>query len=64
MMSTETVSNEAIQQAKEQLDAHVREIVLWHFSPETGSPFWLDWAEKAGWNPAQEIESFDDIIAR
>ena len=64
MMSTETVSNEAIQQAREQLDAHVREIVQWHFSPETGSPFWLDWAEKAGWNPAQEIESFDDIIAR
>src|SRR5438046_2234913 len=46
------------------LDAHVREIIRWHFSPETGSPFWLDWAAKAGWNPAKEISSFSDLIAR
>ena len=46
------------------LDTHVREIVSWHFSEETGSPFWLDWAKKAGWNPAKEIKSFGDIIAR
>lgn len=32
--------------AKEQLDARVREIIAWHFSHETGSPFWLDWAKK------------------
>ena len=48
--------------ARAQLDAHVREIVQWHFSPETGSPFWLDWAAKAGWNPAKEVKSFDDIL--
>jgi hypothetical protein len=52
------------EQAKGQLDAHAREIVRWHFSAETGSPFWLDWAKKAGWKPAEEITSFDDIIAR
>jgi hypothetical protein len=23
-----------------------REIIAWHFSPETGCPFWLDWAKK------------------
>jgi hypothetical protein len=34
--------------ARQRLDAHVREIVEWHFSPETGSPFWLEWAENAG----------------
>ncbi len=44
--------------ARQQLDAHVREIVQWHFSPETGSPFWLDWAKKAGWSPAVEVKSF------
>ena len=38
--------------AQDQLDAHVREIIAWHFSPETGCPFWLDWARKAGWDPA------------
>jgi phenylacetate-coenzyme A ligase PaaK-like adenylate-forming protein len=44
--------------AQEKLDAHVREMMQWHFSPETGCAFWLDWAKKAGWNPAREIDSF------
>ena len=44
--------------ARQTLDAHVREIVQWHFSEETGSPFWLDWAKKAGWNPAAEVTCF------
>ena len=51
-------------QAQEQLDAHTREIIAWHFSPETGCPFWLDWAKKNFWNPAQEIKSFADIVAK
>ena len=37
-----------IQEAKAQLDAHTVEIVKWHFSPDTGSPFWLNWAKEAG----------------
>ena len=57
-----SVSPNAIKAAQEQLDAHVREIVQWHFSPETGSPFWLDWAKKAGWNPAAEVKSFNDLL--
>jgi hypothetical protein len=40
--------------AQEQLDAHARDIVKWHFSEETGCPFWLEWARKAGWNPARK----------
>jgi phenylacetate-coenzyme A ligase PaaK-like adenylate-forming protein len=59
---TKSVSEPHIQQAQEQLDAHVREMVRWHFSPETGSPFWLDWASKAGWNPAQDVQSFNDLL--
>ena len=47
-----------VQASKEALDAHVREIVQWHFSPETGCSFWLDWAKKAGWNPATEVKAF------
>ena len=43
-------------QAKERLDAHVRETIAWHFNPETGSPFWLDAA--AGTNPLLKL-SFD-----
>ena len=47
--------------AQDQLDAHVRDIVRWHFSPETGCRFWLDWARQAGWNPAAEVQSFADL---
>src|SRR5438445_1983388 len=60
-MNTDASSPAAIQAAQEKLDAHTREIVQWHFSPETGCPFWLDWAKKAGWNPAKEIKSFADL---
>ncbi|HUD83745.1 MAG TPA: hypothetical protein VMQ67_09590, partial [Candidatus Saccharimonadales bacterium] len=52
------IDKDAILSAQDRLDAHVREIVQWHFSPETGSPFWLEWAGKAGWNPAAEVKSF------
>ena len=33
--------------ARAALDAHVREIVAWHFDPATGCPFWLDYASEA-----------------
>ena len=48
-------------QAAEQLDAQVREIVNWHFSPETGCPFWLESAKKLGFDPRKEIHSFADL---
>jgi hypothetical protein len=40
----------------------VREIVRWHFSPETGTPHWLDYAKQAGWNPAEEVTGFADLM--
>jgi phenylacetate-coenzyme A ligase PaaK-like adenylate-forming protein len=43
------------------LDAHVREIVAWHFDPATGCPFWLDYAKKLGWDPRREIAGFADL---
>ena len=52
----------SITSCAEQLDAHVREIVRWHFSPETGTPFWLQWAKQAGWNPREEVQSFSDLL--
>ncbi len=54
-------------QAKEQLDAHVREIVAWHFNPETGAPFWVDAAAgknpvlKLNFDPRKEVHCFDDL---
>ena len=47
--------------ARNPLDEWVKEVVEWHFNPETGCPFWLDWAQKAGWEPTQEVHGFDDL---
>ena len=50
------------EQAAEALDAHVRETIQWHFSPETGCPFWLEWAERADFDPLEDVRSFSDIV--
>jgi phenylacetate-coenzyme A ligase PaaK-like adenylate-forming protein len=49
------------QAAKQALDAHVREIVEWHFNPATGCPFWLESASKLGWDPRKEIRAYEDL---
>ena len=54
-----TPSNPETAQAA--LESHLREIIEWHFSPETGSPFWLNWAAKAGWDPRKEIQTVADL---
>ena len=48
-------------EASERLDAHVRHVVKLHFSEDTGTPFWLDWARKAGWSPRDEVRGFADL---
>jgi len=47
--------------ARKKLDEHTVEIVRWHFSPKTGSPFWLRYKEKLGWDPVKEIKCYDDL---
>ena len=44
-----------------ELDVHVREIVQWHFSPETGTPFWLDFAKGLDWDPRTDIRTYKDL---
>ncbi len=56
-----SVDASTIKAAADQLDARVREIIAWHFSPETGCDFWLGWAKKAGWNPLTEVKCYNDI---
>jgi len=51
----------SVEEARKQLDAHVRDIVQWHFSPDTGCPFWLDWAKDAPWDPGRDVQGFDDL---
>lgn len=43
------------------LDAHVREIVRWHFDPATGSPYWLRRAAGLGFDPLAEVQVLDDL---
>lgn len=43
------------------LDAHTREIVDWHFDPQSGCPFWLEYARKLGWDPRREVACYADL---
>lgn len=49
--------------AREALDAHVREMVAWHFDSATGCPFWLDFASKLDFDPRDVINSYRDLEA-
>ena len=51
----------SITQSREKLDAHTAEIVAWHFHSSTGSPFWLEYAEKLNFDPLKEVNCFDDL---
>lgn len=50
-----------IQKARQRLDAHVREMVAWHFDPATGCPFWLEYADGLDFDPIREIGTYDDL---
>jgi hypothetical protein len=54
-------SSAAVKAARDRLDAWVREVVAWHFDPETGPPFWIERAKGLGWDPRQEVRGFDDL---
>jgi hypothetical protein len=51
----------AVVEARARLDAHTREVVAWHFDPQTGCPFWLDYAKRLGWDPRDEIRCYADL---
>jgi phenylacetate-coenzyme A ligase PaaK-like adenylate-forming protein len=53
--------DEKIKNARAQLDAQVRDIVRWHFSPDTGTPFWLEKAKSYKFNPLKDVNTFDDL---
>ena len=51
----------AVRSAQERLDAHVREIVRWHFDPATGCPFWLERARGFDFDPLVDIKGYRDL---
>ena len=59
LMTDELEAN--VKAARERLDAWVRELVAWHFDPETGCPFWLDYAKQLDFDPRREIKTYDDL---
>jgi len=58
---TGSTADEKRKNAQNQLDEQVRDIVRWHFSPDTGTPFWLDKAKSFKFNPLKDVQSFDDL---
>ena len=60
-MSSSSPPEARVRQARERLDAHVREVVNWHFNPETGTQFWLEKAKTLGFDPRKEVHTFDDL---
>ena len=63
MVSTvaSSVPESALQTARERLDAHVREIVRWHFDPATGCPFWLERARSFDFDPMTDVQGYQDL---
>jgi phenylacetate-coenzyme A ligase PaaK-like adenylate-forming protein len=47
--------------ARSLLDEHTRKTVHWHFSDETGSPFWLEKKSELNFDPLTDVKSFDDL---
>ena len=60
-VSVATATSQQVDAARAALDAWVREVVDWHFDPASGSPFWLEYAAKLGWDPRKEIVGFADL---
>jgi phenylacetate-coenzyme A ligase PaaK-like adenylate-forming protein len=61
MPTTASVSEERLAQARAKLDAHVREIVAWHFNPDTGTAFWLERAKTLNFDPRKDVKGFEDL---
>lgn len=59
-MTTATTDTQ-VTKAQQELNKHLQEIIAWHFSPETGTPFWLDFAKEADFNPLEDVKTVDDL---
>lgn len=42
-------------------EQHLSDVMQWHFSPETGSPFWLKIHGQLGFDPVRDVRSFADL---
>lgn len=51
----------AAAKALDQLNEHTLKTVRWHFSDDTGSPFWLEKKAELNFDPLTDVKSFDDL---
>jgi phenylacetate-coenzyme A ligase PaaK-like adenylate-forming protein len=42
-------------------DEFIQAAMYWHFSPETGSPFWLERARSLDFDPRADVRTLDDL---
>jgi phenylacetate-coenzyme A ligase PaaK-like adenylate-forming protein len=56
-----TATDDALRQARQKLDAQTVEIVRWHFSEDTGCPFWLEKKKELPFDPLSEVRCFADL---
>jgi hypothetical protein len=63
MSQTSATSSDSavVSAARARLDAHVRDIVQWHFDPATGCPFWLERAKTFDFNPLTDVNGYADL---
>ncbi len=57
----DTAGPAAVAAARAQLDAHVVDIVQWHFHESTGCPFWLEKKSTFDFDPLKDVRCFDDL---
>jgi len=51
----------AAAKALDQLNEQTLKTVHWHFSDDTGSPFWLEKKAELNFDPLTDVKSFDDL---
>jgi len=61
MSTAEATLETNIKQSRATLDTWVREVVQWHFNPETGCPFWLNHAQTLAFDPREVIQTYEDL---
>ncbi|MEM9703837.1 MAG: hypothetical protein AAF907_15470, partial [Planctomycetota bacterium] len=53
--------DEDVTAARAALDEHTRQTVRWHFSDDTGCPFWLEKKAELKFDPLTEVNGFEDL---
>lgn len=56
-----SIADSKVDSARDALNEHTLRTVHWHFSDDTGSPFWLEKKRELNIDPLTEVRGFDDL---